>query len=71
MGIDKQTVKLADIIEDAHEAFWAKVAEHMPLAESGDFDPMQSARWDDAMEAAVRHWWSWNASEHYDLDRSK
>ena len=64
----KPTIKLVDIVEDAQLAFWAEVVKHLPLAESGDFDPMSSCNFDLAIEAAIKTWWSWNASESYDLD---
>ena len=65
--MDKPRIKLSDIVDDAQMAFWYKVVEHMPLAQSGDFDPMSSLHFDLAIEEAIQIWWSWNASMHYDL----
>jgi hypothetical protein len=63
----KETIALADIVNDAQLDFWYKVAEYMPLAEGGDFDPMSSLDFDLAIEEAIKTWWGWNASTHYDL----
>jgi hypothetical protein len=66
----KPTIKLSDIREDAQLAFWAEVVKHLPLAESGDFDPRASFDLDAALEEAITKWWYWNASMHYDLQLS-
>jgi hypothetical protein len=63
----KPRIELADIIEDAEFAFWAEVVKHLPVAQSGDFDPISSLRFDLAITEAIRTWWGWNASMHYDL----
>jgi len=64
----KPTIKLADIVEDAQLSFWEQVVKHLPLAEYGDFDPMSQFNFDLAIEEAIKTWWSYNASESYDLD---
>tara|TARA_Y100000310_G_C20057893_1_gene523582 strand:+ start:157 stop:447 length:291 start_codon:yes stop_codon:yes gene_type:complete len=66
--VTKPVIKLADIVEDAQFSFWEQVVKHLPLAEGGDFDPMSSYQFDLAIEEAVTKWWSYNASEPYDLD---
>ena len=43
----------------------------MPLADSGDFDPWQAFKFQKAMEDAIKHWWHWNGSEHYNLKDGK
>jgi hypothetical protein len=63
----KPTINLSDIVEDAQAAFWAAVVKHLPLAESGDLDPMSSYHLDEALEKAIATWWGWNASMHYNL----
>jgi hypothetical protein len=63
----KPTIKLSDIVEEAQLAFWAEVVKHLPLAESGDFDPSSVFRLDMALEDAITTWWYWNASMHYAL----
>ena len=60
----KPTINLSDIVEDAQLAFWAEVVKHLPLAESGDLDPMSSLL---TSEKAIIDWWGWNASMHYNL----
>ena len=63
----KPTIKLSDIVADAQAAFWSEVVKHLPLAESGDFDPMSSFHLDMAHERAIITWWGWNAAMHYSL----
>jgi hypothetical protein len=64
----KKTLNLNDIVSDSEFSFWETVArKHMPLAESGDFDPWESHKFQTAMEEAIKHWWHWNGSEHYNL----
>ena len=65
--IKKPILNISDIMEDASEAFFAKVVEHMPLAQYGDVEPVETFSWENATEQIIRHWWSMNASEHYDL----
>ena len=64
----KPVIKLTDITEDAQFSFWEQVVKHLPLADGGDFDPMSSYNFDLAIEEAIKTWWSYNASESYDLD---
>ena len=63
----KETIRVHNIMHDAEHAFWAEVVKHLPLADSGDFAPDETDRWQTATEAAITTWWFWNASEHYDL----
>mgnify|MGYP003645975471 FL=1 len=64
----KKTLNLNDIVSDSEFSFWETVArKHMPLAESGDSDPMQSFRFQSAMEEAIKSWWYCNGAEHYNL----
>ena len=66
--MDKPTVDLQDIVADCEFEFWDRVAtKHMPLVRSGDFEPMQAYALEQALENAIKHWWSWNGSEHYNL----
>lgn len=44
-------------LEDAeHNGFWAKIVEHFPEVRTGDFDPMASARFEQALREALDHW---------------
>jgi hypothetical protein len=52
--------KIEQIQEAARFAFWAKVVEMVPEAESGDLDPMASYEIDRAMESAIELWIRWN-----------
>ena len=63
----KPTIKLSDIRDDAEYAFWAEVVKHLPKAQSGDFAPDDSNRFDNAMEVAIEIWWRNNAEQHYNL----
>ena len=63
----KPIVKLQAILDEAQFEFWLKVAEHMPLITSGDFDPISSSMFDYAIEEAITTWWNWNASTLYAL----
>jgi hypothetical protein len=66
--MDKPTLNLKDIVADCEFEFWDRVAtKHMPLSRSGDCDPMQAIVLEQALENAIRHWWRWNGSEHYNL----
>jgi hypothetical protein len=66
--MDKPTVDLKKIVADCEFEFWDRVAtKHMPLVRSGDFDPMQAYALEQALENAIKHWWRWNGSEHYNL----
>ena len=65
---DKPIIRLTDITEDAQFSFWEQVVKHLPLADSGDFDPTSSCNFDLAIEEAIKIWWGYNASESYDLD---
>ena len=66
--VTKPIIQLDDIVNEAQLAFWYKVAEHMPLAEGGDIDPLSSHNFDLAIEEAITTWWAWNASRPYDLE---
>ena len=64
----KETLNLKKISRDSRSKFWETVArKHMPLAESGDFDPWEHHKFDIAIEEAIKHWWHCNGSEHYNL----
>ena len=63
----KKTLNLEDIVQACELEFWDELIKHMPLAESGDSDPMQSFRFQSAMEEAIKSWWHFNGSEHYNL----
>jgi len=66
--MNKPTLDLQDIVADCELDFWDNVARrHMPLSRSGDCDPMQAIVLEQALENAIRHWWRWNGSEHYNL----
>ena len=63
----KKTLNLNNIVHDCELEFWDELIKHMPLADSGDFDPWQAFKFQKAMEDAIKHWWHWNGSEHYNL----
>ena len=65
--MNKPTLNLKDIVEDCELAIGEVLIKHMPLATSGDVDPMQAIVLEQALENAIRHWWRWNGSEHYNL----
>tara|TARA_R100001244_G_scaffold112069_1_gene82915 strand:- start:35 stop:541 length:507 start_codon:yes stop_codon:yes gene_type:complete len=67
LGNKKKTLNLDDIVQACELEFWDELIKHMPLAESGDSDPMQSFRFQSAMEEAIKSWWHFNGSEHYNL----
>ena len=69
LGNKKKTLNLKKISRDSRSKFWETVArKHMPLAESGDFDPWEHHKFDIAIEEAIKHWWHCNGSEHYNLN---
>jgi hypothetical protein len=70
MDDTEKTVSVEAIMESAQHAFWAEVVKHLPLASSGDFDPMSSLVFEEDMERAIVAWWSWNASIHYNLKKT-
>lgn len=48
------------VVEEAEDAFWARVAELLPEAKFGDLDPLESHRFSDAARRAVAAWISAN-----------
>ena len=66
--MDKPKLSLRDITQDCELAIGEVFIEHMPLAESGDVDPLVSMRLEVALNNAIKNWWRFNASHHYDLD---
>jgi|TARA_R100001480_G_scaffold145100_1_gene143168 hypothetical protein len=67
----KETLNLNNIVHDCELEFWDELIKHMPLADSGDFDPWQAYLFQKAMEDAIKHWWHFNGSEHYNLKVGK
>lgn len=52
--------KLNEVVADALEAFWAKIAESYPAAKTGDLPPEVVFELDQAAEKAVEVWVDWN-----------
>ncbi|MDD5651080.1 MAG: hypothetical protein PHF86_11800 [Candidatus Nanoarchaeia archaeon] len=48
------------IVALATEAFWAKVAELIPEATTGDFSPVDTVTFEKAADLAVRTWINYN-----------
>jgi hypothetical protein len=65
--MSKPTLNIKDIVEDCELAIGEVLIKHMPLATSGDVEPMQAFVLEQALENAIRHWWRWNGSDHYNL----
>ena len=66
---EKEPVSLENIVQDVDDAVWNVVVKHFPLAKSGDFDPLESGIWTESIRRAVTHWWTFNASEFYELNK--
>lgn len=52
--------KISDIVADALEDFWAKVARSFPLVTSGDLDPLSDVGFREHAFDIVVEWLSWN-----------
>jgi hypothetical protein len=55
--------RVEKITQEAIDAFWAKVAELVPEAQSGDLDPITVNRFEGAANSAVRAWINYNATD--------
>lgn len=52
--------KIDDIVEEALMDFWARVAELVPEAESGDLDPSITNKVNTVLHQAVKSWIAFN-----------
>lgn len=52
--------RIAKAMKKADQNFWAEIAKAFPEAQSGDFGPEETWRWEQAQEEAVLTWLGWN-----------
>jgi len=60
--------RMKKAMQDADDAFWEVIAKAFPEAKTGDFDPSDQERWEQAMWNAMTTWVSWNVPEVRDSD---
>ena len=60
----KDSKRLREVVEEAELAFWAKVAELLPEASSGDFPPDACMAFTEAATEAVDTWVEFNVPDY-------
>lgn len=49
-------------VHECQQMFWGELVKHYPHTTDGSFDPLESLKWDEACEKAIKHWLDCN---HY------